>query len=133
MVYYNCSSPKILVNDENYIHFLPIFLISLSPFKMQWQTIHKTNRTLHASLTLHTYLAKSFVSNIIIEISYNLNKYIQYKQVWNLFEKVSLHLHDVIVLYRLDGKKKLLEFFAYYFHLVSKATLPFYQLVVKCA
>ena len=53
-------------------------------------------------------LAKSFVSNIIIDLSYNLSKYIQYKHVWKLFEMDCLHQHTVanplITLYRLNGK-----------------------------
>ena len=47
-------------------------------------------------------LVKLFVSNIIIEFLYNLNKYIQYKHVLKLFEVECLHQHTVIALYRLD-------------------------------
>ena len=54
-------------------------------------------------------LVKSFVNNIIIDLSYNLNKYAQYKPVWKLFEVGCLHQHTVIALYRLDRNEKLLE------------------------
>ena len=53
-------------------------------------------------------LVESFVSNIIIDLSYNLSKYIQYKHVGKLFEVGCLHQHAVanriIALYRLNGK-----------------------------
>ena len=53
-------------------------------------------------------LVKSFVSNIIIDLSYNLSKYIQYKHVWKLFEVDCLHQYTVanrlITSYRLNGK-----------------------------
>ena len=55
-------------------------------------------------------MAKSFVSNIIIDLSYYLNKYIQYKHVWKLFEVGCLHQHTVIALNRLDRNRKLLKF-----------------------
>ena len=46
-------------------------------------------------------LVKSFVSNIIIDLSYNLSKYIQYKHVWKLFEVGCLHQLTAIALHRL--------------------------------
>ena len=59
-------------------------------------------------------LVKSFVSNIIIDLSYNLSEYIQYKHVWKLFEVVCFHQHPVITaLYRLNHVNtngKLLKF-----------------------
>ena len=58
-------------------------------------------------------LVESFVNNIIIDLSYNLNKYTQYKLVWKLFDVGCLHLHTVIALYRLHRNEKLLEIFAY--------------------
>ena len=48
---------------------------------------------------------------MIIDLSYNLNKYIQYKHVWKLFEVGCLHQRTVIALYRLDRNGKLLKFF----------------------
>ena len=36
-------------------------------------------------------LVKSFVSNIIVDLLYDLSKYIQYKRVWTLFEVGRLH------------------------------------------
>ena len=36
-------------------------------------------------------MVKSFVSNIIIHLSYNLSKYTQYKDVWKLFEVSCFH------------------------------------------
>ena len=50
-------------------------------------------------------LVKSFVSN---SLSYNLNKYTQYKT-----EAGCLHQYTVTALYRLDRNEKLLEIFAY--------------------
>ena len=58
-------------------------------------------------------LVKSFLSNIIIDLSYILNKYIQHKHVRKLFEMGCLHQHTVITLYRLDRNEELLEIFAY--------------------
>ena len=49
----------------------------------------------------------------MIDLSYNLSKYMEYKHVWKLFEVGCLHQHTVIVLYRLDRNGKLLRFFAY--------------------
>ena len=57
-------------------------------------------------------LVRLFASNIIIGLSYNLNKYIQYKHIWKLFEVSRVHQHTVITLYRLDRNKNLLEIFA---------------------
>ena len=51
--------------------------------------------------------------NIITDVSYNLNKYIQYKHVQEFSEVVCLHLHIVIALYLLDGNEKLLKIFTY--------------------
>ena len=50
----------------------------------------------------------------MIDLSYNLSKYIQYTHVWKRFEVVCLHHHTVITLYRLDKNEKLLEIFAYH-------------------
>ena len=59
-------------------------------------------------------LVKSFVSNIIIDLSYNLSNYIQYKHVWKLFEVGCLHQHPVMeslsAFYHLDRNGKLLTF-----------------------
>ena len=38
-VYHNRSSQLILVNDANYIHVLPIFSTSLSPFIFKYESI----------------------------------------------------------------------------------------------
>ena len=57
-------------------------------------------------------LVKSFDSSIT-DLSYNLYKYTQHKQVWKLFEMSCVHQHYVIALYRLDRNKMLLEIFAY--------------------
>ena len=57
-------------------------------------------------------MVKLFVSNIIVDLQYGLNKYIQYKYVWKFFEVGYLHQHTVIILYRLDRNEKFLEIFA---------------------
>ena len=53
-------------------------------------------------------LVKSFASNTMFALSYNLNNYIQCIHVWKLFLK-----HTVIALRRLDRNQKLIEIFAY--------------------
>ena len=58
-------------------------------------------------------MVKSFVSNMTYDLSYNLNKYIQYKYVWKLFKVGCLHQHNVIAMYHLDRNEKMLEVFAY--------------------
>ena len=71
--------------------------------------IHKISRIL---LIFIQMLVKVFVSNIIIDLLYNLNKYIQYKYVWKLLKVGCLHQHTVIALHCLDRNEKLLEIFA---------------------
>ena len=68
--------------------------------------IHKINRIL---LILLQTLVKSFVSNKIIDLSYNLSKYIKYKHVWKLFKVGCLHQYIIIALYCLDKNGKLLK------------------------
>ena len=58
-------------------------------------------------------VVESFANNIIIDLSYDLNKYTQHKLVWKLLNVGYLHLHTVIDLYRLHRNEKLLEIFAY--------------------
>ena len=77
MVYCNSSSLVILISKAKYIPFLPIFPTSSSPFTLHVEAIHKVNWILLISQQM---FVKLFFSNRIIGISYNLNKYIQYKQ-----------------------------------------------------
>ena len=65
MVYCNHSSLVILVNDVKYIH--------------------KINQILLISPEI---LAKTFASNIIIDLSYNLSKYIQFEGFENYLKWV---------------------------------------------
>ena len=44
-------------------------------------------------------LAKPFARNIIIDILYNLIKYVQYKDVWKLFEMFCVHQQIINSLY----------------------------------
>ena len=60
-------------------------------------------------LILRQMLVKSFCSNIIIHLSYNLKKYIRYEHVWKLFQVGCVHQHTVIAVYRLDRNEKLPE------------------------
>ena len=77
MVFCNNSSLMILVNDAKYINFYPTLQLPLcNPFTLQVKTIHEINQIL---LNLLQILIKSFVSNVIIELAYNLSQYIQYK------------------------------------------------------
>ena len=55
------------------------------------------------------------VSNIITDLSYNLNKYIQHKHVWKQLEVGCLHQHTVIALHRFDRNKELLLRFLRFF------------------
>ena len=63
-------------------------------------------------LIFQQILVKTFVSNKIIDLPYNLSKYIQYKHVKKLFEVGCLHQHTVISLYRLNRNGKSLEILA---------------------
>ena len=108
MIYCNHSSLVILVNDErifistqlsNFFH--PFYILSIN---------HKINRILLISLQI---LVKSFVSNIIIDLSYNLNKYTRYKHVWKLFQVDLFTATNCNRLYRLDRNEKLSEILAY--------------------
>ena len=54
-------------------------------------------------------LIKSFVDNIIIDVSNNFSKYIQYEHVWKLFEVGYLHQNTVMALYRLDTNENFLR------------------------
>ena len=74
MVCYNCSSLKMSVNDAKYIQFLPTF----STFTLQVWATHKITQVLFILLQM---LVMLFVSIIIIDISYNLNKYLHYKHI----------------------------------------------------
>ena len=105
--FHHHSSLVILIIDAKFIHFYPTFQIppTLSPCKDK--AIHKINRILLVSLQI---LVKSFVSNIMIDLSYNLCKYIQYKHVWKLFEAGCLHQRNLIACYRLGGNGMLLKF-----------------------
>ena len=72
--------------------------------------MYKTNLILLISLQI---LVKSSVSNIIFDLPYKLNKHMQYKHVWKLFQGDYLHQHTVIALYRLDRNEKSLRIFEY--------------------
>ena len=48
-----------------------------------------------------------------MDLSYNLNRYTQYKHVWKLFEVSCLHQHTAIALHRLNINQKLIEIFVY--------------------
>ena len=89
----------ILVNDPKYIHFYLTF--QLPP------ALHKTSRILLISLQM---LVKLFFSNIIIDLFYNFNKYIQYKHVWKLFKVSCLHQHTVIAFIARIGMKSCSKF-----------------------
>ena len=71
-----------LGQDTKYIHFYQFFNF-LQPFHI---ASIKWNHTIYKMLNSLQILVKSFASNIIIDLSYNLNKSIQYKHVCKLFE-----------------------------------------------
>ena len=85
--------------------FLPNLSTSLKPFSFPVKTIHKINWILLISLQI---LVKSFVSNIIIDLLYNLSNYMQYKHDWKLFEVGSLNQHIVIAFCHLVRDRKLI-------------------------
>ena len=101
------SSLVILIIDAKYIHFYPTFQIPPILSHCKDKAIHKINRILLVSLQI---LVKSFVSNIMIDLSYNLCKYIQYKHVWKVFEAGCLHQRNLIACYRLGRNGMLLKF-----------------------
>ena len=82
------------------------FFNFLQSFHTEVWTVHRINRILLFSPQI---LVKSFACNIIIDSSYNLSKYIQYKHVWKLFEVGCQHQHTLIPLYCLDRNRKLLR------------------------
>ena len=82
------------------------FFNFLQSFHTEVWTVHRINRILLFSPQI---LVKSFVCNIIIDSSYNLSKYIQYKHVWKLFEVGCQHQHTLIPLYCLERNRKLLK------------------------
>ena len=63
-VYHNRSSQMILVNDANYIHVLPIFSTSLSPFICKYESIINHSNSSYFA----TNIDKLFSSNKIIDI-----------------------------------------------------------------
>ena len=78
MVYCNHSLLVILVNDAKYIHFYPTFQLLPAPSHCKYKLFIKSIELLLISLLI---LVKSFASNIIIDLSYNLSKYVQYEHV----------------------------------------------------
>ena len=63
--------------------------------------------------TLPYFLIISLIiCQIKIFILYNLNKYIQYKVFWRIFEEDCLHRYAVIALYHLNRTEKLPKIFA---------------------
>ena len=109
MTIYNHSSLAILVNDVKYIHVYPTS--QLPPAPLHWSLDCKAKLFIK-SIQFYLFRYKCFVTNII-DLSYNLKKYTQYKHVWKPFEVGCLHQHTVIALQFLDKNKKLLEIFAY--------------------
>ena len=94
--------------------FLPNFSTSFRPFKLaftfQVWTIYKIKRALLISVQI---LVKSFVSNIIIDLSNNFNKYTHYKHVSKLFEVGCLYQHTIIALHCFYKNETLVKIFAY--------------------
>ena len=82
----------------------------------------------HIASVIHSVLDKSFVDNIIINISYNFNKYIQYKHVWKLFEVVCLHLYNIIALHCCRRGTDVLSLYCLLkktFDMVSQCLVPY--------
>ena len=94
--------------------FLPNFSTFFRPFKLAFKfqvwTIYKIKWALLISLEI---LVKSFVSNIIIDLSNSFNKYTHYKHVSKLFEVGCLYQHTIIALHCFYRNEKLLCIFAY--------------------
>ena len=59
---------------DEYIHLYPTFQLTPTLLHCKYKPIHKIDRILLISLQI---LAKTFARNIIIDLTYNLNKYIQ--------------------------------------------------------
>ena len=122
MIYCNPSSLVILVNMQSAFISTQLFKF-LQPFH-----IASTKSSLNQSNFAYfaTNIGKSFVSNIIIDLSCSLNtvytgiqciqvyKWKKYKHVRKLFEVVRLHQHTGFTLYCLDRYGKFLESFAHH-------------------
>lgn len=96
------------INSAKHIYFYPTFQLSPTVSHCKYKLNHSENQSILISL-LHI-LDKSFVSSIITHLSYNLSKYMQYKDVWKLFEVGYLHQHTAITFYHLDWNGKLVKF-----------------------
>ena len=95
---------------QNTFSFYPSFQFPRALSHCKLKATHKITRFI---LISQQKLDKIFLKNIIIDVSHNLNKYIQYKHNEKYFEMVCLHLHTVtvIALLRLHGSEKLLKVF----------------------
>ena len=100
---------SLISGDVKYIHVYPTS--QLPPAPLHWSLDCKAKLFIK-SIQFYLFRYKCFVTNII-DLSYNLKKYTQYKHVWKPFEVGCLHQHTVIALQFLDKNKKLLEIFAY--------------------
>ena len=106
MVYCNHSSLVIFVNDAKYIHFYPAFQLPRNR-AFQFASInHKINQILLIPLLI---LAKTFLSNII-DLSYNLSKYIQFEVFENCLKWVAYINTLFSPCYRFGRNRKLLKF-----------------------
>ena len=115
MVYCNHSSLMILVSDAKYIHFYPTFQLPPTLSHCKYKPFIKSIELSLFLISLFIYslfqiLAKTFLSNLIIDLSYNLNKYMQFEVFENCLKRGCLHLHTVLTLYGLGRNRKLLKF-----------------------
>ena len=107
MIYWNHSSLVIFVNDAKYIHFYPAFQLPRNRAFHLASINHKINQILLIPLLI---LTKTFLSNIIIDLSYNLSKYIQFEVFENCLKWV-VYINTLFSpCYRLGRNGKLLKF-----------------------
>ena len=71
-------------------------------FYPYWSLLHCNCNPFIKSIEFYLFRYKCW---LIIDISYNLSKYIQYEHVRKLFEEVWLHQNTVTALCRLDGNE----------------------------
>ena len=93
MVYCNHSSLVILVNDAKYIHFYPTFQLPPTLSHCKYKPFIKSIEFSLFLISLFIYslfqiLAKTFLTNLIIDLSYNFSKYMQFEVFENCLKWV---------------------------------------------
>ena len=93
MVYCNHSSLMILVSDAKYIHFYPTFQLPPTLSHCKYKPFIKSIEFSLFLISLFIYslfqiLAKTFLTNLITDLSYNFSKYMQFEVFENCLKWV---------------------------------------------